>query len=189
MHRASSLSSPRSLPGIEDNASQSTRGSRRVEFSVGQISRSLEAASRPCNCRNTFRRQSHLQSFFGDLFFGYIATPIIKQHAPGCQRYAQAGFVLAYSFPEWFLHYILAVRAHFNASTGVRCSLSFRPLLGSEHPVWTAVSHGDIEQLKSLFNSRQASFEVQSVDFYGLLAVSGWQTTFTQGLIISTSKV
>lgn len=150
---------------------------RRIDVAITRVSRAQRSSGRTCECRGRVPSRGYLKVLLGDLFYGYAAKPTSSHHATSCRYRHSAEMVLMYSFPPWFINYALDLRVRYEMALGLKSSFSVRPILPLEHIIWTKVSAGDVEGLKILFDSGQASPEARNFVGDGLLFVSQTAST------------
>ena len=162
---------------LATNTLNNNRSTKRLDVGLTRVSSTQVAHpyDKPCQCRARTGPFSYVRSFLGDLFLGYAATPMFgKQHNPDCQYSFQTEMVLVYSFPIWFLNYAIALRAKYDATSGLQCTFSARPVLPFYHVVWDLAALGDTKGLQSYLSSKQLPIEVCDSNGNGLLYVSNY---------------
>ncbi|KAF4469670.1 PFS domain-containing [Fusarium albosuccineum] len=110
-----------------------------------------------CRCRchfskTEFKLHPWLSSLAGSGTLSYNVEPTFgrpKCSEPDCKRGGSLKLAMNYRFPMWLWRGALAVRASYDAFTGLRCSSSLRPsrTLAGNDIVWHNIESGDIDGL------------------------------------------
>ena len=152
------------------NALSDTEGTGRLDVALTPMPYHGSNINKKYQCRNRFFHS--IQGFLGDLFLGYAAASVFRKHSPSTWHDIQLELTLVYSFPIWFLNYVMALRFRHNRVCGLHCQIYIRPVIPHSHVAWDLVETGNVGALKSLLASGQIALETCDAAGNGLLFVS-----------------
>ena len=122
-----------------------------------------------CHHRTLIRTPHWLKSVLGTMLYSYTGTAIIRTTPcdyPPCRRGTQKS-IFAYYFPSWALTRALMISSSWDALSGVGSSWVVRMpvIVPTSHPLWHAVTQGNIEYLQNRFSNGEAN--VYTVNEHG----------------------
>ena len=115
----------------------------------------------PCRCHNIrgWNSPQWLQSFLGLLMTGYVGIPLASPSCNDtcCQYRSEPTATIQYYFPSWFADRVLQIYIQLSKYNGItQCLRVYRTIWnGSE--LFRKINAGDLEGVKALLASRQAS--------------------------------
>jgi hypothetical protein len=130
-----------------------------------------------CSCHSERRRRTpqFLNRLMGSLFLGYTGVPVFP-HPCDDSLCAQRSFPsahLTYFFPEWFFRRMLTLAMAFDPVGGPQVALRMPRILPDTAKIFHLATSGDIDAIKAMFKTGQASpFDVSSSFGYSVLHVS-----------------
>jgi hypothetical protein len=129
-----------------------------------QISRSAcNFDSCSCTCHSGYRYQSpsFLKEFTGQLFLGYLSTPAFptRCNKRSCNSQQSFSLKVTYCFPYWFLSKVFCIVADKYSSGIWKTKFEVRRQIswGQNDNILRFALHGNVDGVKSLLLSRQAS--------------------------------
>ena len=115
-----------------------------------------------CNCachiRRKFSTPRLLKNFLGQLFIGYTGIKLMKQQCDqsSCHRGSKI-IQISYCFPPWFFTKLLFFSIATAPFDGPQLSLIVPRIVDEKAAVFFCARNGDVEGIKSLFESGTAS--------------------------------
>jgi len=130
-----------------------------------------------CSCHSERRKQTplFLNRLMGSLFLGYTGVPIFPRPCDDshCTQRSFPSAQLTYFFPEWFFRRMLILAMAFDPVGGPQVTLRMPLILPDTAKIFHLATSGDIDAIKTMFKTGQASpFDVSSTFGYSLLHVS-----------------
>lgn len=117
-----------------------------------------------CNCACHIRRKlstpPFLKKFIGQLFIGYTGIPLMEQHCDqfSCQqKRGSTNIQVSYCFPSWFFAKMLSLSLKSAPLDGPQINLTIPRIVDEKAAIFSYARIGDVEGIKSLFETRIAS--------------------------------